>query len=400
VNVTRPDEVQPLTECEEGFFHRRPSWTPDGRSLVFNRSPGGWTGQLFRVPASGGPPIQITQDPAGTVNLAAAVTPDGRFAVHVSDRGGAINLWRIPVDGGTPERITFGPGQDMSPALSPDGRRIVFSNEPVAANLVALDPADGTRTLLSEFRGSEAWAPSLSPDRSLIALSRKVAGRSWEIILVPAAGGEARTVVDGLADVFWVRFNAGDGSLVFHARTDAGGRVGAVRTDGTALRWLTPAEEAGAYPDVSPTGDLVFVRARDGTSEIVLRQPSGEERVLLAGATLPVFSPDGRSVGFARSRSYSGGVGFVGLDSGKVRWLTSTGTWPTWMPDGRLAYADIGPGGNQHAWTVPIDGGGPLRMGTARWVGGHQPFVVDRASGRLITIDDASGSAMLWLAEY
>ncbi|MGD8376680.1 MAG: protein kinase [Acidobacteriota bacterium] len=398
VRVSRPEDVRRITACEEGFFHRRPSWTPDGGTLVFNRSPGGAIGQLFRVDVDGGPPRPITADPEGTINLAAAVTPDGRYAVHVSDRGGAENLWRIPVRGGTAERITSGPGRDMSPAVSPDGQRIVFANEPPGSDLVRFDSRDGSRTVLAAFRGGEAWAPSLSPDGRWVAVARKVPGRPWEMVLVPAEGGPPRTVVDGVGDVFWVRFNPVNGSLVFHARAADRNRIGSVEPDGTGLRWLV---EDGSYPDVAPDGErIAYVREAAGVGEIILRGPGEVERTLLHGATLPRFSPDGSTLVVARSRSYVGGIGVIDLTSGETHWITGSGTWPTWTPDGRIAYADLGTRGAQVAFVVGPRGGTPEPLGTGPWTGSHAPFAVDTGAGGLVTTVDASGKAMLWIAEY
>jgi Tol biopolymer transport system component len=401
VAVDEPGEPLPITDLEEGFFHRRPAWTPDGRTIVFNRSPGGWVGEMMRVPASGGAATPLTADPAGTVNLAAAVTPDGRFVVHVSDRGGAVNLWRIPIAGGSPERITSGPGRDLTPAIAPDGRRIAFANEPLGSRILAIDPRDGSRDVLAEVTGGEAWAPALSADASAIALSRKVPGRPWEILLLPASGGAPRSVIAGIGDAFWVRFGPGDATLVFHARQGDGNRVGSVGADGSGLRWLTAEGEDATYPHMAGDGRLAYVRTREGRADVVLREPGGRERVVAAGATLPAFSPDGRRLAVARSRAYQGGVGIVDLDAGEVRWLTTSGTWPTWMPDGSsIAYADVGPDGRQAAWVVPADGGDPARLGESRWSGNYYPFSVDAATGRVITTDDAGGPATLWIAEY
>lgn len=119
-------------------------------------------------------------------------------------------------------------------------------------------------------------------------------------------------------------------------------------------------------------------------------------------ATLPSFSPDGRLLSIARARSYSGGVGVVDLEGGDPRWLSDTGTWPTWMPDSEsVAFADGGPEGNQQAWWVVARSGGPARRLVSReWSGAHWPFVIDPASGELITSNSAENSTKIWLAEY
>ena len=82
---------------------------------------------------------------------------DGRWVIHSSDRGGAINLWRAPFDGGAPEAITSGPGSDSTADVSRDGRRIVFINSRTDTRIVAVDPqvvgiTTMTQTLLDVLR--------------------------------------------------------------------------------------------------------------------------------------------------------------------------------------------------------------------------------------------------------
>jgi Tol biopolymer transport system component len=402
IAVDSRDAPVAVTKLEESYFHRNPSWTPDGETIVYNRSPGGLSGQLMRIPSRGGRPRQITDDPAGTANVTAVVTPDGRYVVHVSDRGGALNLWRVPIDGGEPERITSGAGRDLTPAVSPDGRYIAFALAPIDSRIFAFAPGGGSPGVLAELGEAQAWAPGLSSDGTQIVFSRKVPGSPWRMVLLPRGGGVPRTVLEGVPDVFWTRFFPDGETLVFHANMPIGGRIGRVRVDGGGLVWLTGEDEDAGYPAVSPDGrQLAFARVGGGTEAVVLRDlADGSERVVAENATLPSFSPDGRALAFARSRSYSGGVGFVGLEDGEPRWLTESGTWPVWMPDGlAIAYADAGPEGDQLAWIVPLDGG-PVRPGKVAWVGPHWPFVIDPKTGELITSDSGTRQSTIWLAEF
>ena len=393
-----------VTRLEEGFFHRRPTWTPDGRTLVFNRSPGGNVGQLMRVPSTGGAAVPLTRDREGVANLQATVTPDGAHVVHASDRGGALNLWRIPLGGGPPERITSGPGHDLEPRVAPDGRRIAFVSSPQVVQLVSVSLETGARQTLASFEGSEVWAPDVSPDGATIAFAQKVPGSAWRMMVTDGRAGSSRAVLEGLRDVMWVRFLPDGASLVFEERRPHGGRIGTVGVDGTGLAWRTPEDEDARHPDVSSDGTrLACVRNESAHPEVVVRELRGGKLLAtIPDATLPRFSPDGRRLAFAGSRAYTGGVGVFDLATRRSRWLSSSGSWPTWSAGGRtIAFADVGPQGDQVARAVDADRGGPSRpLVDYSWRGLHRPFVLARDGRHLVTSDGSEIKSTIWLAEF
>lgn len=398
-----PGKLVPVSEPEEGFFHRRPCWSRDGREIVFSRSAGGVSGQLWRVPSGGGEPEPITDGSDGSANNGPSITPDGRYIVYASDRGGSTNLWRIPVNGGRPERVTSGPGPDEQPRVSPDGTKIVFINSTTTPSIIAVPSGDTESTTLAEFEGGIAWGVDLSPDSSRIVFCRKVAGRPWEIQVMPRQGGRPRRVLVTDQNVMWPRFGATGESVFFFTWEPGNQRIGRVGLELADVAWVTSEQEEASYPAPSPDGRLLaFVRTREGGEDVVVRSAEGgEERVLVENATLPVFSPDGSMVAVARTRSYLGGIGVAPLDGSGARWLTETGTWPTWMPSGRtIAYADALPDGRQEARVVAVDGGESRRLGGFVWNQSHHPFEIDPATRQLITTEGVGGKSTIWLAEY
>jgi dipeptidyl aminopeptidase/acylaminoacyl peptidase len=249
--------------------------------------------------------------------------------------------------------------------------------------------------------GSEAWAPDAAPDGARASFAMKTPGSPWRMSLLEK-DGTLRVVLDGLPDVYWVRFDPKGEGLIFDARFRSGSRIGRVKTDGTGLVWLTPEGQDATYPDISMDGELVaYVRTKGQRGEVVVRRlADGSERTLAGDATLPRFSPDGRSLALARSRSYSGGVGVVAVAGGEPSWLTQSGTWPTWLPDGKeIAFADVAPDGSQQAFAVPHSGGPRRPLLARRWQGGHFPFVLDRDGSRLLTTDDSPDRTTIWIAE-
>ena len=90
---------------------RSPSWTPDGRGIVYQRS-----NQIWAMNADGSGKHRLT---AGTLP---AISPDGRRIAFV--RGGRLYVARS--DGRAQVRLTRG-RRDSEPSWSPSGNAIVFA---------------------------------------------------------------------------------------------------------------------------------------------------------------------------------------------------------------------------------------------------------------------------------
>jgi Tol biopolymer transport system component len=106
-----------------------PVLSPDGRSIAFSA-----LGQLYLQPARpGGTPRKIVTGTPGAWQP--SFSPDGRTLVFVSwseKEGGTI--WAVPVDGSAPARaLSTLPAFYTSPAFTPDGRQVLALRSPMAA---------------------------------------------------------------------------------------------------------------------------------------------------------------------------------------------------------------------------------------------------------------------------
>lgn len=154
-----------------------PSWSPDGSEIAFERfteSPStGPLEQIYVVPASGGPPTDLTND-LNVADLTPSWSPDGSKILFSTDAGGQVqlDLWVMNTDGSDRQRITNTPSRDEhNPAWSPDGRRIVYgangSFHGASSSQLYVSKANGTgRRILTHACGECAFInddPSWQP---------------------------------------------------------------------------------------------------------------------------------------------------------------------------------------------------------------------------------------------
>jgi Tol biopolymer transport system component len=105
--------------------HLFPSWSPDGRRLVF-RSAVGATKRLTILDLETGGQTFLT-DGRFTDNFP-AWSPKGELILFTSDRDGDWELYTIRSDGTDVKRLTNSPGNDAHATWSHDGEWIAFAS--------------------------------------------------------------------------------------------------------------------------------------------------------------------------------------------------------------------------------------------------------------------------------
>jgi len=155
-------------------FISSPAWSPDGNTLVFSGA--GWDGRvdLYTLAiADSKTPVRRTWDFFN--DLDPTFTPDGRAVIFVSDRGqwgvrGYTNLFRMELADGSISPITCGPQHDRQPSFAPDGRRLVYSSDRGGLRNLYVLNSDGVTERWTNYM-SGAFNPRFTPDGTHVIFS-------------------------------------------------------------------------------------------------------------------------------------------------------------------------------------------------------------------------------------
>jgi TolB protein len=172
-----------------------PTWSRDASRIAYAFGDAQDT-EIYAVPARGGRPVDLTNDP-GT-DVAPAWSPDGKRIAFASDRGRAahdLRLWVMNADGTNPKPL--GDLAGSVPNWAPDGKRLVFLGERGGIFVVRAD-GTGLRRVVANDR---AEGPAWSPDGRRIAFVISSEDFGGEIFVVNADGrGLRRLTRDGYDD--------------------------------------------------------------------------------------------------------------------------------------------------------------------------------------------------------
>lgn len=357
----------------------------DGTFIVFDL-----LSHIYRMPASGGTAVSLTQSSGIAGNFHPRISPDGKSIAFVSDRGGGdFNLWIMDANGDHPRIVARAPRDRMLyPQWTADNLYLVVMQEGATERSLVMYHRDGGAgvTLVKSEEGRTLHRPSLSFD-----------GRYLYYDLYT----DRSTGFDGRRDAL-------SGAIQLQ-RFDLQAGIGRALTSGTAGQQARGSSGGAFAPEPSPDGrSLAFMRKVPGgtleykgqrfgprTALWIRDLRSGGERLLmdpvemdLSEASFPVdgsypmyrWAADGRSIvlhqggRIRRVDVATGAVSTIPFSARVQRTISEQAVTTRRISDGDvnvryLRWASVSPNGRRltfqalgRIWVQALPNGRPRRL--------------------------------------
>jgi dipeptidyl aminopeptidase/acylaminoacyl peptidase len=293
------------------------AWSRDSKSFIVSTN---LTGRfnLWSVSSGGAFPTQLTQSDDRQMGI--ATSPDGKWVVFQSDRGGAeiFDLFAVPAAGGAVVNLTHtDDASETGAVFSRDSRLIAFDHRlktGASANVAVMDFATHTvRVLTHEALPTMQWSVvAFSPDGRFIIANRsnveRTHGAIWRIDV--ASGAATQALASGEAGLNTASDISPDGRWLALTTETAAGALQAAVYDTTAQKLILvkPDEWEQKSGSFAPDGhSLLMISNVDGRDVIYSYDPgTGRNETLPLpagvnsdyGGNMPAFSPDGTRILF------------------------------------------------------------------------------------------------------
>jgi len=186
-------EAKRLTKDGEGF-ELFPTWSRDGKTIAFV----GWTdkdlGRIRTVPAAGGAPRDVTTQPGHYARP--AFSPDGKTIVFERGDGGGLTsgdwsdnpgVYRVPTSGGAPQRVATGMA---SPQFGASNERVFMVAAEKGKQLLVSTDLNG-EARRNHAAGELVADYIVSPNGELFAFRQ-----NYEVSVMPLMPGTQEVAVD------------------------------------------------------------------------------------------------------------------------------------------------------------------------------------------------------------
>ena len=374
------------------------AWSPDGRWIAYvsgnlqfnsdatlgNLAPSA----IWVVPATGGPPVQITDNKS--LNVSPGWASGGRELLFVSNRDGGRDVYAVVVTrggrpAGEPVRLTTG-ANAQAISLSADGRTLAYSAFTETSNVWSLPTPTGAPVSVGQAEPVTVGNQTIenfdvSPDGRWLVFDSNRNGVQ-QIFRVRLSGGEPEQLTNDSSDVFFPAISPDGREIAFHGFRQgrrqifvmpaAGGQavqVTKVVGDERAASWDPSGRRLALQRDFSGDDPRIDVVTRDADGRwseprsLAANVRLGDRSLRCAANTPGKWSPDGRWI-VVGCGGQTPGLGFFSPESGLARVVPGAHAIGSraapWSEDGKSAFYLAGDStGVRSVNAVPATGGTP-----------------------------------------
>lgn len=272
-------------------------WSPDGKQLVYESRRTGKP-DIWVIPVDGGSPRQLTRDIRS--DYSPVWSSDGKYIAFLSNRGGQTDVWVVSSAGGTEFRVTDTPAdKDDIPAWRPGTYELLLGATTRRSSLWRYDLATGAETRLTPDSLRVNWF-QVSPDGRQVNFSIHRGGDIEDLAVIPASGGDIRTLVTGGGSVRTARWSPDGAKIAFASNRAGTADIWMVDVATGGLRQVDTASSVESQPSWSADGTLLYyISNRDARISDLWAVPvtgGAPKRVTSTGNVIAVFPV----VGFGR----------------------------------------------------------------------------------------------------
>lgn len=309
-------ESHELSEPPAGYQDWGPTFSPDGKRLAFVRANGNLSkSEVFIMPAAGGSARRLTVDNAW-ITSPPSWTRDGKSILFSSTRSGLPTVWRIPSAGGIPVQVTQIGVKAIGPRVAPAGYGLAFEQDMGSSSLWTLELNNGGKKNLrrqvtaSKGRNRDA---EISPNGAKIVFVSDRSGNE-EIYVCDEDGsnllqltnfGSPQTT-ERPRSPERPRWSRDGQKIVFSATVGEYATVFVMQANGGLFRRLSNQASDNLNPSWSRDGGWIyFTSNRTGQWQIWKMPSEGGQaiQVTRGGGFAALESADGKSIYYAKTAS-------------------------------------------------------------------------------------------------
>ncbi len=172
-----------------------PVWSPTGDAVAYVSFFAGNGPALYLADVASGRKSPLVT--SGSLNTSPSFSPDGRRIVFARGLGANIEIFSARRDGSDLKRLTNSPGIDTNPAWSPSGNEVAFTSSRSGTPQIYVMDSEGANLRRVTFEGDYNEGAAWSPDGTRLAYATRVAQNRFDLSLLDLVTLAAQRLTDG-----------------------------------------------------------------------------------------------------------------------------------------------------------------------------------------------------------